>query len=164
MGELDAPEGILPVSTERSSNPTRCVTLSRFRQTTNWPAANFAGFGLKDAEPTTPTMSITTGDPDDNEGPAGFAVLELPCGPQPQTLRPNTRALTAAEHVRTGAVLSFDDMSAGSTLAGRGDVLSMVKTAAARDLFLETVVTFEARCRARNRQLRTPRTLCEFGT
>src|SRR6266513_2305198 len=106
IGELDVPGAILPVSSERSSNPMRCVTLSRFRQTTICPATIFAGLGLNDAGPATPTTSITTMDPEVDDGPAGFTVLELEDGPQPQTQRPNANAttLTAAEHVRTVAV------------------------------------------------------------
>jgi hypothetical protein len=89
----------------------RCVTLSRFRQTTICPAAILAGLGLNDAGPATPTTSIATMDPEGDDGPVGFAVLELADGPQPQKLRPNANAttLTAVEHVRTVAVLSFVD-------------------------------------------------------
>src|SRR5439155_4393475 len=100
MGELDVPEAILPVSSDRSSNPIRCVTLSRFRQTTICPATTFAGLGLNDAGPATPMISMTTTDPEVDEGPAGtagFASFELADGPQLQTQRPNTTALTAAE-------------------------------------------------------------------
>jgi hypothetical protein len=66
--------------------------------------------GLNDAAPATPTISITTIDPELDDGPAGFAVPELPDGPQPQTQRPNATALTAAQHIRTAIVLSFVDL------------------------------------------------------
>ena len=112
IGELDVPEAMSPVSTDRSSKPMRCVTLSRFRQTTICPATIFAGLGLNDAGPLTPTTSITTADPGVDEGPAGFAALELADGPQPQTERPNATALTAAKHLRTVVVLSFVEVTA----------------------------------------------------
>jgi len=101
VGELDVPEGMLPVSNDRSSNPMRCVTLSRFRQTTICPETIFAGLGLNDSGPATPTMSMTTIAPEVDEGLAGFAIVERADGPQPQIHRPNAIALAAAEHVRT---------------------------------------------------------------
>ena len=107
IGELDVPEAMLPVSSEWSLNPIRCVTLSRFRQTTICPAAIFAGLGLNDPLPSTPTTSMTTTDPEVDDGPAGFAALELADGPQPQRQRANAAALTAAEHIRTVVVLSL---------------------------------------------------------
>jgi len=111
IGELDVPGAILPVSTDRSSNPMRCVTLSRFRQTTICPATILAGLGLNDPGPSTPTTSITTTDPAVDEGPAGFAASRLADGPQPQIQRPNATALTAAKHVRIVVVLSFADVT-----------------------------------------------------
>jgi hypothetical protein len=76
--------------------------------------------GLNDARPATPTTSIATMDPEGDDGPAGFAPLELADGPQPQEPRPNANAttLTAVEHVRTVAVLSFVD-GPRSVSAGR---------------------------------------------
>jgi hypothetical protein len=105
VGELDVPEAMLPVSNERSSNPMRCVTLSRFRQTTICPATIFAGLGLNDAGPATPRTSITKMALEVGEGPAGFTTLELADGPQPQTHRPNAMALDTAEPIRTSLVL-----------------------------------------------------------
>ena len=90
----------MPVSSDRSSNSMRWVTLSRFRQTTICPATIFAGLGLSDAGPATATTSITTIGPEVNEGPAGFAVLELADDPQPQTQRPPATAAAAAKQVR----------------------------------------------------------------
>jgi hypothetical protein len=111
IGELDVPDAMLPVSREWSLNPIRCVTLSRFLQTIICPATIFAGLGLNDPLPSTPMTSMTTTDPEIDDGPAGFAVLEVADGPQPQRQRPNAAALTAAEYIRTVVVLSLSSVS-----------------------------------------------------
>src|SRR6476620_9209740 len=70
IGGLNAPGGMLPVSSRPSASTTRCVTESALCQMTTCPGGTVAGFGENDRTPLMPTTSIVI-------APAGGAVVVL---------------------------------------------------------------------------------------
>jgi hypothetical protein len=68
---LVAPGAMSPVSIEPSFSATRCVTLSLFLKTTDWPP-KFAGFGSNDRVPFCPMIVIVAAPDPDPEGPPGL--------------------------------------------------------------------------------------------
>src|SRR5258708_16249208 len=88
-----------PVSTDRSSSMTRCVTLSVFLKMTCWPAATDAGFGEKDCFPLTPmTLMVTVVAVGVGVAPVGVE-LPYPPPPPPQLQAPTTPNVTTVNAV-----------------------------------------------------------------
>src|SRR5882672_12082381 len=110
VGELKTPGSRFPVSTDRSFNTTRCVTLSTLCHTTICPAGTVAGFGVNDCAPLIATTLIVTTLPLDGVGLPGLAFL-LPLPPQPHIPRPSAPTASAAAQFFIASFLPFNDWS-----------------------------------------------------